>query len=406
MSTPTEPEASQTPTRLLPLRAFYFFSFGALGALFPYLPLLLAARGLDASQISWVMVLLPVSNLLVPPIWGGVADAIRARLPLLRLASFGCGLAVLLLLPEWGLAGSLIAVGVLSIFRAPLTSLADAATYNLMGGVNVDFSRVRVWGSVGFAVCVLSLGLMKGSLNPVVLLSATCAIYILSGLSLLPLRSPGDLSREREVLRQTVQVLRRVPILLYLLANTIYYAGHSTYDVYFGLHMKALGFDDSFVGTAWAVGVGVEIGVMLLAPAFLHRARSGLLLAFSASVAGLRWALLSIFVGRWSLLAIQPFHGVTFGLWYLSMVKYIQTRAPERLRTTLQAVSVACMGGGMVIGYLSGGQLFHQAGGGVLYRFSSCAAGAAMLLYLLSAGVRDKTRGCPGNSVDSSGLGR
>lgn len=387
MSTPTEPESldsSQTPTRLWPLRAFYFFSFGALGALFPYLPLLLASRGLDAAQISWVMVLLPVSNLLVPPIWGGIADAIRARLPLLRLASFGCGLAVLLLLPGWGLAGSLISVGVLAIFRAPLTSLADAATYNLTGGVRVGFTQVRVWGSVGFAFFVLSLGLMKGSLNPVVLLSATCVIYMLSGLSLLPLRSPGDLSRERGVVRQAVQVLRRVPILLYLLANTIYYAGHSTYDVYFGLHMKALGFDDSFVGWAWAVGVGVEIGVMLLAPIVLDRARSGLLLSFSASVAALRWALLSIFVGRWSLLSIQPLHGITFGLWYLSMVKYIQTRTPEHLRTTLQAVSVACMGGGMVIGYLTGGQIFHHAGGGALYRLSSCAAGTAMLLYLLS----------------------
>jgi PPP family 3-phenylpropionic acid transporter len=376
---------------LLPLRAFYFFSFGALGALFPYLPLLLAQRDLDPAQISWVMVLIPASNLLVPPLWGSLADALQARISLLRLACVGCGLTVLLLIPRWGLWGNLICMSIFSVFRAPLTSLSDAATYAVMGGKRADFSKVRVWGSVGFTIFVLLLGLIKGSLQPVLLLSINCVIYLAAALSLLPLRAP-PIHREQGVLRQTGQILGHAPVLLFLIANTVYYLGHATYDAFFSLHIKRIGFGEQFIGTAWALGAGVEIGLMLAAPLFIHRFRSGVLLSFCAVVASLRWGLLSISARHGSLLSLQPLHGITFGLWYLSMVKYIQTRAPERLRTTLQSVTLASMGLGMIIGYLAGGEMLHRLGGLHLYLMAAAAAGVALLLYVVMVAIGPPVR--------------
>ena len=71
---------------LLPLRGYYFFTYAALGGLFPFLPLLLSSRGLVPSEIAWIMVMIPATNLAVPPIWGAAADALRARLRLLQLA--------------------------------------------------------------------------------------------------------------------------------------------------------------------------------------------------------------------------------------------------------------------------------------------------------------------------------
>jgi MFS family permease len=369
---------------LLPLRAFYFFSFGALGALFPYLPLLLSARGLDAAQISWVMVLTPAANLVVPPLWGALADVLNARLMLLRAASLGCAGAVLLLLPAWRpdmvLWGSLFAVGVLSFFRAPLTSLADAAVFSALGGRRASFSLVRVWGSGGFLLCVLTLGLLKGSLNPPLLLGATSGIYLAASLSLLPMRKPPYL-RERGVVRQTLGILAHTPMVLFLAGSACYYMGHATYDAYFSLHARALGHGDDLIGMAWAVGVGVEVFVMLLAPRVMGRLRSGTLLTFCAAVAGIRWLLLSMVTARVGLLLLQSLHGVTFGLWYLSLVQFIQNRAPERLRTSLQSATLSAMGLGMVTGYLGGGALMKGWGGRRLYQAAACCASGAVPLY-------------------------
>ena len=368
------------------LRAHYFFSYGALGALFPFLPLLLADRGLSPAQISWVMVLLPATALVMPPVWGSLADAFSARVQLLRVASLACAASTLLLLPAWGLWGNLLATGVLCLFRAPLASLADAATYAALGGRGEAFARVRVWGSVGFAVFVQLLGSAGASTHPWLLVGLTSVIYLLAGLSTLPL--PGrPTARQRGVLGQAPALLARPGFLVFLAANTCYYVGHSAYDAFFSLHARALGFDAPFIGTAWSVGVVVEIGVMLAAPALLVRVRAVHLLALCAAVAVARWSLLSVVTGAAPLLAIQTLHGVTFGLWYLAMVRFNQARAPERLRTSFQAVTLSTMGLGMVLGYLGGGVAMERLGGAGLYQLAAGAALGALALYGLAGAL-------------------
>jgi PPP family 3-phenylpropionic acid transporter len=362
-----------------------------MGALLPYLSLVLAARGLDASQMSWIMVVMPLCNLFIPPLWGTLADAFDARLPLLRLASLGCSGAALLLLPHWGPGGSTFALGLLSFFRAPMISLTDATTYQQLGGPRVDFSKIRVWGSIGFAFFCLLLGLLKGSERSGLLITATSGIYFLSFLSTLPLRldrqrGPYRQTTRQDLLRETLAILSRPPMALFLLATVFYYFGQSSYDGYFGLYAKSLGFDDTFVGLAWGLAVGAEISLMLLAPSFIHRWPSTMLLIICSMVAVLRWAALSLLSSFVPLLAAQLLHGVTFGLWYLSMVKFVQGRAPDALRTSLQSVALSCMGLGMVIGFFFGGQILFYYGGRWLFGLASIISLGALMLYGASIG--------------------
>lgn len=369
---------------MLSLRLFYFLSYGALGSLFPFLPLLLAHRGLTPGQIGWVMVVVPIGNLAIPPIWGAAADSLRARLPLLRVAAAGAGVTVLLLLADLDFGATVLAVALFSLFRAPLTSLADAASVEALGGRSDQFSRVRVWGSLGFAVFVMILGWLGASSRPVLLVGATAAVYLAACAATLPLR--GDSPRRQHGIAAAVgHVLRRGSVVAFLASTAVYYLGHATYDVYFGLHAKALGLGDRFVGTAWAIGVGVEIVLLLLAPRLLPRFRTGHVLVGCAVAAALRWWGLAHLTSAPALLALQSLHGITFGLWYLSLVSFVQSRADERTRTTLQSVALSCVGFGMAAGYLLGGSVFDAHGGTTLYRIAAGAAALAAIGYAASA---------------------
>ncbi|MFH1808196.1 MAG: MFS transporter [Pseudomonadota bacterium] len=365
------------------LRAYYFFSYGALGGLFPYLPLLFSQRGLDARQISWAMTLIPLGNLLVPSLWGMVADALHARIPLLRIAAVGCAATALLLWPGWGFAGAMVAMGALSLFRAPITSLIDAACVDALGGGRANFSEVRVWGSIGFAVYAFGLGQLGGSLNPAVLIAVTAGSYLVSALVTWPLRAP-PLTREPHILADSLAVVRKSQVLLFLVGNAVYYLGHACYDAYFSLHARQHGLGDAAVGAAWGIGVSVEIGVMLLAPRFIHVYRPGRLLTLSALVAVVRWLATALIDDGQLLVLVQGLHGLTFGLWYLALVAFVQVRAPSRLRTSLQSITLSSLAVGGVAGYLVGGQVLHLAGGRVLYCLSAVAAAVAALLYLLA----------------------
>jgi predicted MFS family arabinose efflux permease len=363
------------------LAAFYFFNYGALGALFPFLPLLLATRGLSAAQISWVMVLIPVFNLLMPPLWGSVADALHARVALLRLASVGSGLTALLLLPPSSFRGSLLAVACFSVFRSPVASLADAATYAALDPREAGFGRVRVWGSVGYAIFVGAVGLFDGSRRPALLLAVASAGYLLSGLATLALPSPR-IRREPGILRDVGRCVAHPAVVLFLAGTTCYYFGHAIYDAYFSLYVRWLGLSDAFVGAAWALGVAVEVAIMLFAPSVLRARSSSSLLCACSGIAALRWGLLSLASGRWAILGVQTLHGLTFGLWYLSLVEHVQMTAPARLRTSLQAVALASLGLGSVAGYLLGGHVFHHLGGGQVFRVAAGGSVAALLCYL------------------------
>lgn len=373
--------SNPVPTPLsIPLRGFYFFAYGALGALFPFLPLLLSSRGLSPSSISWVMVVVPLANLVVPPLWGSVADALRARLVLLRVAAVGSGLAALLLLPSWGLGGSILAVAVFSLFRAPLTSLADAAAVDALVGRRLDFSRIRIWGSIGFAVFVYTLGTVGASDRPNTLLGITAVVYVLAAMCTIPLRAPMVV-RQPGVATGVWAVLRQPHVVLFLAGNATYYVGHACYDAFFSLHVRRLGYGDGFVGAAWAMGVGAEIGVMLLAPRVLGRIRASLLLSSCAGVAMLRWTGLSLTSSAPAILALQALHGITYGLWYLAMVKFIQTRASDHLRTALQGIASSAIGLGMVAGYLTGGRVFDRYRGQTLFTLATVSAAVALALY-------------------------
>ncbi len=395
------PLAQQRQRDLIALAAYYFLSFAALGGLFPFLPIFLTHRGLTPEQISWVMLLVPLTGLSAPAAWGIVADALGARTRVLRIATVGAAFSVLALGPAYSLPEILVAMGLFCIFRAPLVTLADAKTHALLGAPRERFARTRVWGSLGFGAAALIVGQLGGPSHVSFFLGANAALYLLAAATLRPTHAPSlapssGLPEERDapqsVSRAALLAVGNMRLTLTLGATFVYYSAHAAYDVYYTLHLQRLGFDSGFVGLSWAIGVLFEIAVMLVSPALLRARPAALWLTLSALVASARWWLLSWVRSPWSIAATQTLHGITFGLWYLALVKRVQDRSPERLRASLQGLAMTALGVGQAVGYLVGGALFSR-GGLLLFRVASVTALISAGLYglvLLSKTSRDR----------------
>lgn len=377
--------AARTLPRLPPLGAaslYYLCIFGALGALLPFLPLVLTDRGLDARQVGLVLTVMPVTVVVLPPLWAMIADSWRIRTPIMRLASIGTGVSLLLLLPVASLGATLAAISVFCLFRAPLVPLADASTRSLLGAGSRDYGRIRIWGSIGFAaVAATTSALGAGALG---LLVTACLLYLASGVVAFALPAPGAV-RVTGVLTTLGHLLKRPGVVLFLVATLAYYSGHACYDAFVSLHWKALGHDVGFVGAAWATGVIAEIILLWFTPRLLSRWRAEQILPWCAAVATVRWLLLSRLTDPLAILAVQPLHAMTFGLWYVCVVDFVQNRAPESSRSAVQSIAMATIAGGRVVGYLLGGHVFEDHAGMTLF---TGAAGAALLACLTYAGIR------------------
>ncbi len=371
--------AHSIPSARLLASAYYLFIFAALGALLPFLPLLLAGRGFSGAQVGIVLATMPLSDLVVIPLWGMLADMWGARIIMLRAAALFAAAAVLLLLVPWRLISTIFVVALFCVFRAPLVPLADAATRVVLGPRPELYGRVRVWGSIGFAAAAVSVGMVQGRADTVVV---TAAVAYLGAFGVALLMGSPPLHRQASYFQQAGALWRQRPLVLLFLGTATYYVGHACFDAYIGLHLVALGFSPRMLGLVWGVGVGAEIVFLWFTPLLLARFDARTLLPLCAAVAALRWLLLSQVTSARGVLATAPLHAVTFGLWYVCVVAVAQNSAAESLRSTAQAYAIASLVLGRFVGYVIGGKVFEQAGGSVLFVAASATALLALLFYL------------------------
>jgi PPP family 3-phenylpropionic acid transporter len=360
------------------LSVFYLLNYGGLGGVFPFMPLLFSSRGLSPTEIARVMLLIPISGVLVPPLWGMLADAYQARIGLLRIATIACAFAVPLLGLDLGALGTMAALGVFCFFRVAVAPLADAASFAALAEGR-RFGMIRSWGSVGFAICALAGG-RAGVGQPFIMLGLASVLYVASVIPTYGLSAPSP-EKKREVLGRTLDLLRGSALPILLLGNGLHYVGQSIFDIYFSLHMKALGHGESFVGLGWAIAVISEVGAMFFGPRLLATFDARRLLAVCGAAAMLRWMILSLARDDVAILAAQTLHGLSFGLWYLAMVDFVQNETPDDLRATVQAVAATSTSLGTMLGYTLGGAVFEVSGGGLTFQVAAAAAACATASY-------------------------
>jgi MFS transporter, PPP family, 3-phenylpropionic acid transporter len=353
-----------------------FAHYFGLGAVLPLLAVALEARGLRPSQYAWVMMLVPLSRLFAPPIWGALADRHLGAMTLLRANTALAAVAMFVLFVSSEVPAIVAAFALWALVSSSLGPLVEASAYRMLGPAASNFGYVRVFGSIGFAASTLALGWFgvdRAVRIPFVLAAVS---FLFAGAATWRLAEAA--LPTRAALGPAVRALATRPdVVLLWLGSALYYFAHGAFDAYFGPYAKSLaGASMATISAAWSIGVLAEVACIWFVPRWLTRRSGRALLVGAALVAALRWALLSRAQSDIELLALQPLHGVTFGVWYLGFVHENQARAPSGIRATVQGMAQACIGAGAFSATLVGGYVLEHLGGRVLFE---AAAGAALL---------------------------
>ncbi|HET8733471.1 MAG TPA: MFS transporter, partial [Anaeromyxobacteraceae bacterium] len=360
------------------LRLFYFAYYGCVGTLLPYFAPYLRGLGFSGEQIGTVQMIGPLLAVPVAIAWATVADRTRSPARALSLASAWAFLAVFFL-PA---ARTPVAVGAVLLAY----SLADRAVVPLVDSLTVEwtvhhpgasYARIRLWGSVGFAVITSAVGLLLAARgdrpgDPLVPLAVAACVgaYALAARRLPAPPAPPHPPRWREM----AGLLRDGPLLALLAVFSLHWGATAPFHLLFGLFVRDLGLPASVTGVGMAVGVAAEVGALLAFPrvAALFSLRAILGTAFAVSA--VRWLLLSRATSAAAVVSLQLLHAFTFGLFWGAAMAAMSRAVPSRLRATGQALFAAVVFGiGNAAGYqLAGlgydrwhgvGPLFAWAGG-------------------------------------------
>jgi PPP family 3-phenylpropionic acid transporter len=268
----------------------------------------------------------------------------------------------------------LVAVtAVFAFCRAPLTSLVDATTLAHVRHHGGSYCAIRLWGSLGFLVAAAGAGALieRGGVD-VIVRAAAWALALGAAVSFtLPAAPPAERKR---VWPAWLQLLSELDGWLFIGAVALAQLATAAYDSGFSLHLARLGFGGRFIGAAWATGVAAEIVVLAGSAALLRRSTPARLFALSLLVAAVRWTLLARVTSPIAILCLQPLHGITFGLFWVSGVTVMRDRG-HAAPTAAQGLFSAAYGAGSLVGMNLAGRLLELGGGRLLYTFAGVCAG-------------------------------
>ena len=365
----------------LRLSGFYLFYFAILGILLPYWGLYLQALGFDPARIGELMAIPQATKLVAPSLWGWLADRSGQRMRMVRWACLAAALSFGGVYAAGGLYLELALVTLLfSFFWNAALPQFEVVTLNHLGERVHHYSRVRLWGSVGFIGAAVGVGFLVEDwgvgIVPALLWGLFAAVWLNS---LLVAESPAAPTIHPAL--PLGQVLRQPAVIAFFAACFLNQAAHGPYYGFFSLYLEARGYSRECVGLLWGLGVTAEVGMFVFFHQLLPRFGPRRLMLAALALAALRWLLIGHFAGEWPILLFaQTLHAFSFGVFHAVSIHLIHQLFPGALQGRGQALySSLSFGAGNAVGSLAAGYLWAGLGPTAMFDLAAALGALAWL---------------------------
>ena len=352
--------------------------------LFPYFVTEFESRNVD--NIGLLIAMPPFILILVAPLWGWFADWIQQAVRVLQLAIW---LSVLGLIgvvffdPDWVWLGMLL----FSIGWAPVASLSDAMT---LEGIRqqkqqdrstYEYGTIRQWGSIGYMVGVIIVGWAVGwGIRGGTLVTVLLGLYVFT----IP---PVRINLPRPKWSAVRTLLQNKMLIWILFCAGLHFSVHLGSSSYIMKHAGEIGVSIGWTSIAIALGVIVEILVFQRASWF-EKIAPNRLLVFACALAIPRWWLMWWGTSVGMLVLAQALHGVTFGVFWLAVVRLVNAITPRDLSSTGQSLLSTAVGGiGAVAGMYGASWMVDRYS---TVDFYAVSIGVALIATVCSLGVKWK----------------
>ena len=370
------------------LSAFYFCFFGLLGALYPYWSLYLKSQGFSSADIGLLLAIPMATKIVAPNLWGWLADYTGKRLLIIRLGallSFLCFIGLFIDQKFWSIA--LVLAGY-SFFWNAILPQHEVITISFLRQRPETYSRIRLWGSIGFIIFVLGSGFWFDTHDIQTL--PIIGLILLAGIFLSSLFVPNPHHQRHEKAAHKFRATLKQPaVLAFLLAGLLMQFSHGIYYSFFSLYMESFGYSRSGIGMLWSVGVVAEVFLFILMHRLLLRFGVREIMLGCLFIATLRWLLIGYGTEQLLLLVLaQIFHAFTFGAFHAAAIDCIRRLFEPANQGKAQALySAFCFGAGGALGSYLGGVTWDIQ---PLWAFNIGALASFIAMIIVWFWLRDK----------------
>lgn len=358
------------------LATFFASFFFCWGVFLPFWPLWLEQEGLNASQVGivlgialflrclsslWLVNRVKQESLLLP--------AIRS-LCLLTLAIFS------LFLWFKGFVWLALLTLLANFVIAPLIPLGDAVATRWVKQIELDYGKVRLWGSVSFIVAAIATGWLSEQYgHQVILYALLMALVFTFAVALMkPHPMPTDSQQTNSARASLWQVCRQPNLWQFLLVTSCIQGSHGAYYTYSAIYWQSAGISETVIGYLWAFAVVAEVCLMANAKRWFASVTLPRLFILAAVGAVLRWSALAVSTDVTLLFLSQALHALTFALAQIAAIRFIAEKAPAAYSIQLQALySALALGLAIALATLVSSSLYQTWQGNVFWLMAAMA---------------------------------
>jgi len=346
------------------LSRFYFFYYFFVGSFVPYWGIYLQSQNFSPASIGILLSLFQISRIVAPNFWGWLADHTGHRVKWIKLTSLLGLIGFVGVFWAKGFFWIFLIMSALSLFTSSTLPLAESLTLAHLATTDGHYSRIRLWGSIGFIVASLLLGYLIDlqGINILLwaLLVAQAIIFYLSN----TIPETQKIHHEKKDL-SIWKIIKTPSVVALLIGCTLMVSAHGVLYNFYSIYLKEHGYSGGTIGWLWAVGVICEILIFMMMPKILRRYSLKAILLMSLFLGVIRFILIGASPDHLYLLLIaQTFHAATFGSFHAASIEVIAYYFKGRNQARGQAIynSVA-YGIGGTVGGLGGGYLIQYLGG-------------------------------------------
>lgn len=344
------------------LSLLQFLNTGLYAFILAFFPLYAEALAYSPAEIGILMVLVILAITLASPTLLFVSGSKCTPKFLVITCSLASILSYILLLNSSSFNQLALCITAFVFLKTGSNALFDVDILTRSAHGELRFEHIRVWGSIGFVVLGIFLGIFADYTGIIDTTKYFLAIIVMQSaisIVLCKLLDPKDISTSRPPLRQIINTTFSPKVILLFVTLALNWFAHAPLYVYLSLYLKSIGWNSSTISLAWNIGV---LGEVLLFLGFrrleLKRSLNSLLI-LGMCVTVIRLVIMSLVSSLPMILIAQILHAFTFGLCYLTSIRLCYDWFPKGFKEKSQgllglvSVGIGGIGGRITVSYLA-----------------------------------------------------
>ncbi|ORC90590.1 uncharacterized protein TM35_000083880 [Trypanosoma theileri] len=348
----------------------YFILYIGLAAS-PYYGLLLDNKGFTPAAVGTIMACMPLSVLVLLPPLSFLADRYHCALNVFLAATSLS--SILYFMVTMSTSHILIAILMVLhyIFRTPIGPFMDQRTMSILPpDRKVQWGTMRSFGAYGWAVGALLNSILYWTGGwwavAVLLFFGMCtSMYVF--VTIVPHDATQSATMNYSDVLRYVCSHRRLTV--FLAALCFMGMGYSLINTFLFIFLDSIHAPPILLGLSVVMTVVVEIPLFQSSKYVHEHYTDRQLLCVSMCAWTVRVMGYSFLHNPWLVLFLEPLHGFTFGLMWLSAMHFVRGAFPKSLsHSSVGFLSATAFGVGPLIGNVVGGTLYHHFGGRWMFR--------------------------------------